>query len=53
MVWADRLVRAFHDVAWPRAAAWIAADRALAGGFDPQPRSGRQEYLESLVNPYV
>ena len=22
-------------------------------GFDPQPRSGRQEYLESLVNRYV
>jgi xylose isomerase len=29
------------------------ADRALGGGFDPQPRSGRQEYLESLVNRYV
>ncbi|AWM03811.1 xylose isomerase [Bradyrhizobium amphicarpaeae] len=29
------------------------ADRALAPGFDPQPRSGRQEYLESLVNRYV
>jgi xylose isomerase len=29
------------------------ADRALAPGFDPQPRSGRQEYLESLVNHYV
>ncbi len=29
------------------------ADRALVGGFDPQPRSGRQEYLESLVNQYV
>jgi xylose isomerase len=29
------------------------ADRALAGSFDPQPRSGRQEYLESLVNRYV
>jgi xylose isomerase len=29
------------------------ADRALARGFDPQPRSGRQEYLESLVNRYV
>ena len=29
------------------------ADRALAGGLDPQPRSGRQEYLESLVNRYV
>jgi xylose isomerase len=29
------------------------ADRALAPGFDPKPRSGRQEYLESLVNQYV
>jgi xylose isomerase len=29
------------------------ADRALGPGFDPQPRSGRQEYLESLVNRYV
>jgi len=29
------------------------ADRALGSGFDPQPRSGRQEYLESLVNRYV
>jgi xylose isomerase len=29
------------------------ADRALSPGFDPQPRSGRQEYLESLVNRYV
>ena len=29
------------------------ADRALAGGLNPQPRSGRQEYLESLVNRYV
>jgi xylose isomerase len=29
------------------------ADRALAPGFDPQPRSGRQEYLEALVNRYV
>lgn len=29
------------------------ADRALAGGFDPQPRSGRQEHLESLVNRYI
>jgi xylose isomerase len=29
------------------------ADRALAPGFDPQPRSGRQEYLETLVNRYV
>ena len=29
------------------------ADRALASGLDPQPRSGRQEYLESLVNRYI
>lgn len=29
------------------------SDRALGAGFDPQPRSGRQEYLESLVNRYV
>ncbi|GGI29874.1 xylose isomerase [Bradyrhizobium guangdongense] len=29
------------------------ADRAQEPGFDPQPRSGRQEYLESLVNRYV
>jgi xylose isomerase len=29
------------------------ADRALAPGFDPQPRSGRQEYLEALVNLHV
>ena len=29
------------------------ADRVLADGLDPQPRSGRQEYLESLVNRYV
>jgi xylose isomerase len=28
------------------------AERAL-GGLDPQPRSGRQEYLESLVNRYL
>jgi xylose isomerase len=29
------------------------ADRALASGVDPQPRSGRQEYLESALNRYV
>ncbi|BAM91219.1 D-xylose isomerase [Bradyrhizobium oligotrophicum S58] len=29
------------------------ADRAVEGGLDPQPRSGRQEYLESVVNRYV
>jgi len=29
------------------------ADRALMEGLNPQPRSGRQEYLESLVNRFV
>lgn len=29
------------------------ADRALTSGLDPQPRSGRQEYLENIVNRYV
>ncbi len=29
------------------------ADAALASGLNPQPRSGRQEYLESLVNRFV
>jgi xylose isomerase len=29
------------------------ADRVLRSGNDPQPRSGRQEFLESLVNRYV
>jgi xylose isomerase len=29
------------------------ADRVLASGSDPQPRSGRQEFLESLVNRYI
>jgi len=29
------------------------ADRALANGLNPQPRSGRQEYLEAIVNRYV
>jgi xylose isomerase len=28
------------------------ADRAITG-LDPQPRSGRQEYLESVVNRYL
>jgi xylose isomerase len=28
-------------------------DRALAQGLDPKPRSGRQEYLEGLVNRFV
>ena len=29
------------------------ADAAVAKGLDPQPRSGRQEILENLVNRYV
>ncbi len=29
------------------------ADRAIASGLNPQPRSGRQEYLENIVNRYV
>lgn len=29
------------------------ADAALARGLDPQPVSGRQEYLENLVNRYL
>jgi xylose isomerase len=28
-------------------------ERALAQGLDPKPRSGRQEYLEGLVNRFV
>ncbi|MEH2519380.1 xylose isomerase [Bradyrhizobium sp. AZCC 1610] len=48
--WADAEGRAI--LAGQRSLADL-ADRALAPGFDPQPRSGRQEYLESLVNRYV
>jgi len=29
------------------------AQRVLAGGIDPRPRSGRQERLENLVNRYL
>jgi len=29
------------------------AARALKDGLDPQPKSGRQEYLENLLNSYV
>ncbi|BAI74670.1 xylose isomerase (plasmid) [Azospirillum sp. B510] len=29
------------------------AERALTSGLNPQPRSGRQEYLENVVNRYV
>ncbi|MBP1806019.1 xylose isomerase [Rubellimicrobium aerolatum] len=29
------------------------AERALSAGIDPQPRSGRQERLENLVNRYL
>ncbi|MCK1642630.1 xylose isomerase [Bradyrhizobium sp. 157] len=48
--WADAEGRAI--LAGQRSLADL-ADRALAPGFDPQPRSGRQEYLESVVNRYV
>jgi xylose isomerase len=27
--------------------------RVLSGGIEPQPKSGRQEYLENVVNRYV
>ncbi|MBE0691792.1 MAG: xylose isomerase, partial [Aquamicrobium sp.] len=27
--------------------------RVLSEGIEPQPRSGRQEYLENVVNRYV
>ncbi|RFB04314.1 xylose isomerase [Parvularcula marina] len=29
------------------------ADKVSGGGIDPQPKSGRQEYLENLVNAYL
>jgi xylose isomerase len=29
------------------------SERVLAQGIEPQPRSGRQEYLENIVNRYV
>ena len=29
------------------------SERVLASGLDPQPRSGRQEWLENVVNRYV
>jgi xylose isomerase len=29
------------------------AERVVSAGIEPQPRSGRQEYLENLVNRYV
>jgi xylose isomerase len=29
------------------------AARAMAGEIDPEPRSGRQERLENLVNRFV
>jgi xylose isomerase len=48
--WSDAEGRAI--LAGQRSLADLAA-RAMAPGFDPQPRSGRQEYLESLVNRYV
>ena len=29
------------------------ADRVLKSGLDPQPKSGRQEYLEGVLNSYI
>jgi xylose isomerase len=29
------------------------AERVVKDGIEPQPRSGRQEYLENVVNRYV
>ena len=29
------------------------ADRVVADKIEPQPRSGRQEYLENLINRFV
>ena len=29
------------------------ASRALAEGLDPQPKSGKQERLEALLNSYI
>ena len=29
------------------------AKRALAEGLDPQPKSGRQERIEALLNSYI
>ncbi|PJE26925.1 D-xylose isomerase [Pseudooceanicola antarcticus] len=43
----------------PEAQAMLSSDlasiseRVIAEGIDPQPRSGRQEYLEDIVNRYV
>ena len=28
------------------------AARVLSSGLEPQPKSGRQEYIESLINTY-
>ena len=29
------------------------ADKVAAGGIDPKPKSGRQEYLENLINAHL
>ena len=29
------------------------ADKVAAGGIDPKPKSGRQEYLENLINAHI
>jgi len=43
----------FHDVDAGNQSLAEVANRALMEGLNPQPRSGRQEYLESLVNRFV
>jgi len=35
------------------AAAPLQVSRMHAGDLEPQPRSGRQEYLENLINRFV
>ena len=54
------LAKRYAGWAGPEGCAILAGERSLAdlaeralGGLDPQPRSGRQEYLESLVNRYL
>jgi xylose isomerase len=48
--WRDRRGQAFFAEGATLAAI---ADAAIADDVNPQPRSGRQEYLENVVNRYV
>jgi xylose isomerase len=60
-VLADMVTTRYAGWTSTEAAAMLAGKRSLdeiaarveATGIDPQPRSGRQEYLESIVNRYV